>query len=87
MNYNLKRGYKISLEEIHDMLETQDYKCLLCKRKIEIILDKGIRSTANVDHNHNTGKVRGLLCSYCNTLVSYVENNKDRLDEIIEYIK
>lgn len=39
-----------------------------------------------VDHCHETGAVRGLLCSRCNTGLSFVERNRDRLDVVLQYL-
>jgi hypothetical protein len=41
--------------------------CAICGRKIS-------GKDKNVDHNHKTGKVRGVLCFRCNRIVGYVEN-------------
>jgi hypothetical protein len=48
------------------MVEKQSGRCMICRRKVRLV----------VDHNHSTGKVRGLLCDRCNLLVGFVEEKK-----------
>lgn len=60
-DYHLKRKYGISQEEYDAMLINQNGGCALCDRTPE---EEG-RQLA-VDHDHTTGKVRGLLCWWCN---------------------
>lgn len=60
------RKYGVTREEFDRMLKEQDGKCAICKT-----FEPGPRalSTLQVDHDHETGKVRGLLCQACNTLI------------------
>lgn len=70
--------YGITLEEYNNILHNQGYVCAHCKlpeRKIDYRTGK--LHALCVDHDHETGKVRGLLCMLCNT----------RLEYIIKYIK
>jgi hypothetical protein len=68
----LKNRYSITLEEYNNMLESQDYICAICGT------DKpGGMGRFHVDHNHITGKVRGLLCNNCNMLLGYYELGKN----------
>lgn len=46
------------------MLKAQDYKCLSCG--IPLAISKRLGKVACVDHNHKTGKVRGIICNNCN---------------------
>ena len=55
----LKRTYGLSLEEYVALLDLQDGRCAICQAK-----PKSRR--LSVDHDHDTGKVRGLLCTRCN---------------------
>jgi hypothetical protein len=40
-----------------------------------------------IDHNHTTGKVRGLLCCDCNLLLGYAKDDEKLLAKSIEYLK
>lgn len=59
---HLKYTYGITTEDYNQMLKEQDGKCAVCGKP-----PKTMRLA--VDHCHKTGKIRGLLCSYCNRRV------------------
>jgi hypothetical protein len=63
--------YGVSQSEYEKRLEEQNYSCAICgKRQSEL------KQSLGVDHNHQTGKVRGLLCAGCNIRLGHVENIK-----------
>jgi hypothetical protein len=57
---DLKRLYGISVQEHAAMMARQNGRCAICQRKPS-------GDTLCIDHCHETGKVRGLLCRKCNT--------------------
>ena len=63
----LKRTYGISLDDYNRMLEDQLYSCAICGNSKAGV--RGKYNTFCVDHDHSTGKVRGLLCYSCNVIV------------------
>ena len=63
--HNLKK-YGISLEEYNDILTSQRGGCAICGAS------PGKRSLA-VDHSHDTGAVRGLLCFQCNQVLGLMD--------------
>lgn len=68
-NAQLKCLYGITLDDFNDMLKDQDGKCAICRTDVP-----GGPGAFAVDHNHATGKVRGLLCAKCNRNLGVVEN-------------
>ena len=76
----LKRKYGISLDEYYQMLEAQDNKCAICPTNIT---DLG---SAHVDHDHETGKVRGLLCDCCNIGLGHFRDNSNTLYSAADYL-
>lgn len=64
-----------------ELLETQDNKCVLCDKGLELFSG---RSGGFVDHCHATGKVRGILCNRCNTVVGGLENAN--IQRLLKYI-
>lgn len=56
---NIKQKYNLSIRQYKAMFEDQDGKCWICRKP-------PIRRRLSVDHDHKTGKVRGLLCDFCN---------------------
>lgn len=77
----LKYTYNITLSQYDKMYESQKGVCAICKG---INLD-GRRLA--VDHNHKTGKVRGLLCLKCNAAVGGIEHLGNLLGEAVKYLK
>lgn len=73
--------YNITYPELKKLYIEQDHKCKICKEP-EDSLSKGLV----VDHDHNTGKVRGLLCGRCNTGLGLFRDNILFLKEAQEYI-
>lgn len=56
------------------MYDSQDGKCKICDVSLVHRKTKGSTNFACVDHDHETGKVRGLLCPGCNTKLSGIED-------------
>lgn len=74
----LKNGFTPEL--FNSMLKKQNYKCALCF--------KDINQSSHADHNHLTGKARGVLCHFCNTTLGKIEKlGFDWVDRAREYIK
>ena len=79
--YNLKRWYGIDKAQFDAMHESQGGKCAICSADFSEFT-KG----ACVDHDHETGKVRALLCSPCNIRVGIVENEGKWRDSVLAYL-
>lgn len=86
-NAYLKNLYGITLDDYNLLLEKQNGKCAICKLE-ERILDPRIQQTKRlaVDHNHDTGQVRGLLCGNCNKNLGVLEN-QDFVSRAANYLK
>jgi hypothetical protein len=78
----LLRKYGISLIEYDVLLAAQGGKCAICGRERPTRGDQMLQ----VDHCHRTGKVRGLLCSPCNTVLGFLEDNPQALQAAIVYL-
>ena len=59
------------------MLEEQGNKCLACDEFHDLV----------VDHDHATGKIRGLLCKKCNTGLGHFRDNPEALERAAEYLR
>ena len=77
---HLKRLYGISYKEYQVMLEAQGGRCAICAT------DKPGKRAFAVDHCHDTGNVRGLLCTNCNTGIGNLQDNIGLLERAIEYL-
>lgn len=73
-----RRVYGITLEQVREMLRQQVGACALCSCPLD-------EDTLNVDHCHQTGRIRGLLCSRCNLHLGVFEQNFS-LEKIRAYL-
>lgn len=80
-NNKLIRQFGITLDEYEAILESQNYKCIICGKT-----DLENKKMLAVDHCHETGKNRELLCSSCNICIGFIEKNKLDINIIINYL-
>jgi hypothetical protein len=76
--YTLKHKYGITREEYEIRNEVQGGRCAICKQKPV--------GDLKVDHDHETLKVRGLLCNSCNVGIGCLGDDVDRLKAAIGYL-
>jgi len=78
----LQRDYGITGAEYDDFLASQGGVCAICgKTPEENILQLG------VDHDHETGDVRGLLCGSCNRALGWFQDNLELLERAAQYLR
>lgn len=76
----LKIHYNITWDEYDLLLASQDHRCAICKGKPR-------KTALAVDHDHNTGEIRGLLCSKCNhRLLGGADESAERLRQAADYL-
>ena len=81
--YHLKHAYGITVDEYNKMLKRQNYKCAICGKP-----QSACNRNLDVDHNHRTKFVRGLLCQYCNgRLLRYLRDHKNLAIGLVEYLR
>ena len=78
----LKKKYNVTVEWYDTQLKEQNGKCMICGTTE----GGGISSTLHVDHDHETGAVRDLLCRSCNTGLGLFKENTALLKKAIEYV-
>lgn len=76
--YHRKRMYDLTNEEVDEMLLLQNFGCAICKEQMGDVPD--------IDHNHETGAVRGLLCRSCNVGLGLFNDDPDTLTNAILYL-
>lgn len=81
-----KRNYGITLEEVLDMAEKQGFVCAICHKE-NFAMGDCHSGALVVDHDHTTGKVRGLLCHNCNRALGLLGDNVDILLSSISYLE
>ncbi len=76
-NSALLHAYGITLKQHKQMYIDQNGCCAICKKPVEY-------NNTNCDHDHATGKVRGLLCRRCNIGMAYIDDTLF-LEEALNY--
>jgi hypothetical protein len=79
---DLRRKYGLAVEEYDAMVAAQDGRCAICGE-----IPSGSRSVLDVDHDHATGTVRGLLCHGCNKATGFLHDNPELLQKAINYLR
>jgi hypothetical protein len=77
----LRSKYGISLERYNQILQEQGGGCGICGGP-----PQGGRGGYHVDHNHETGVVRGILCGHCNLLLGHAKESLDVLTKAQAYL-
>jgi hypothetical protein len=77
----LRNCYGITLEEHDRMLTQQKERCLGCNKH-----QSDLKKILGVDHDHKTGKVRGLLCDDCNQVIGRAKDDVKILKRLIKYL-
>lgn len=78
---NIKTLYGLTLAQYFEQLESQSYRCAICKRH-QVEFERPLA----VDHSHTTKQNRGLLCSPCNVTIGMVNENPEVLRDIMTYL-
>lgn len=73
----------ISLEVYNKILLSQNGVCAICK---SAVIPKRMRYMC-IDHDHVTGKIRGILCSRCNSGLGLLMDSITNLESAIQYLK
>lgn len=79
--YILKSVSGVTQDQYNNILQMQNGKCAICDRTIE---ENG--KNLSIDHCHETLKVRGLLCTKCNSGLGYFNDNENLLKKAINYL-
>ena len=80
-NSRLLKAYGINLETWNALFDSQEKCCAICRTE-----NPGARGW-NTDHNHTTGKVRGILCSGCNIGLGLFKDDIKSLLRTVEYLR
>lgn len=84
--WDLKRHYGLNIKGYNKLLKQQGGVCAICRNKEISKQNKKIKFLS-VDHDHITGKNRGLLCKNCNTAIGSLSDDVLILQKAIEYLK
>ena len=77
----LKNKFNLTEEEYLKIFEDQEHKCGICATEVT-----PFASDSHVDHDHKTGKVRGILCCHCNSGLGWFKDSKESLMNAVLYL-
>ncbi len=78
----LQLRYGLTYEQWEAMRQAEDYRCMICG-----ISEEELGKKLDVDHCHDSGKVRGLLCNPCNTMLGHARDKVEILEAAVAYLK
>lgn len=78
---HLKANHGITFAVYNDMLIGQGGVCKICKKPCKH------RRRLSVDHDHATGKIRGLLCHLCNAILGMCSDSPEILETAVKYLR
>ena len=85
VGYHRLKKYGLTEKQYQVMLNAQHNKCKVCS-----VLFGNPKSSEGcvIDHDHDTGKIRGLLCNTCNSILGFIElrSGVDHLNQLKEYV-
>lgn len=79
-NAQIKSRYGLTIQDISSMLKKQNGVCPICLESFD-------HRKRHIDHNHKTGKVRGLVHMQCNTLMGHAKDNPEVLERAAKYLR
>ena len=71
----------MTIERYESLLLAQDNSCAICRSHKD-----SFKRMLNVDHDHTTGEVRGLLCDNCNRGIGYLKESAEIMDNAKKYL-
>lgn len=75
-----KLKYGIMPDDFDLLLLDQEYRCKICDTRLA-------GGTTHVDHDHKTGRIRGLLCFNCNVAIGHLRDDPSLLDRAAAYLR
>lgn len=76
-DFHFRKNYGLSKKDVEDLKEAQNLLCLICNCELPLV----------VDHDHKTGKIRGLLCNLCNQGLGSFKDNPEVLRKAALYLE
>ena len=79
----MKRKYGLTPESYADLLASQGNRCAICGK----VFDLSVLRSVAIDHDHDTGAVRGALCPLCNVGIGAFGDDADRMEHAVSYLR
>jgi len=84
--WNVKKMYGLTPNDYQAMFDRQRGVCAICG-DVETAQFRGKPRRLSIDHNHQTGNVRGLLCSRCNVALGLLGEDAGRIQKCLDYLQ
>lgn len=85
---SILRQRKITKECYYKLIDDHDNKCAICfQEETKVMRKDNTKSPLSIDHNHNTGAIRGLLCHRCNSGIGFFKENESFLLNAVKYLR
>lgn len=81
---HLMKAYGLTSTDLENLLQKAGYKCQICGEKFR---DDSTQRNLYVDHDHNSGEIRGLLCRSCNTGLGMLKDSCTLLRKALIYLE
>jgi Recombination endonuclease VII len=81
---NIYGRYGMTVDEFEAKLVEQEDRCLVCLRTFDPDPAKRDR---HIDHNHDTGEFRGIVCARCNAILGRVDRDVEILKRAVAYLE
>lgn len=79
----IRRKYGLSMQEYSNLIEKQQFQCAACGIGLKDLPGSEIQ----IDHCHNTGNIRGILCGRCNRALGLLNDDPIKTQKLADYIK
>lgn len=77
----LEKRYGITRKDYDDLYAAQGGVCYICRRA------NGKTRRLSVDHDHVSGRVRGLLCRPCNNILGHLRDSIEAAERVVAFLK
>jgi Recombination endonuclease VII len=85
--WRYKKHYDLTISDYYLLFESQGWKCDICGKDGSDMAYTTSAGDFKVDHNHETNRVRGILCDRCNRGLGYFKDNPDWLRRAADYVE
>jgi len=83
-NLRLIKTYGLSFDQFNELFTVQGGRCAICDRHQTELPGK---ARMHIDHDHETGQIRGLLCFKCNSAVGNLDDDPARMLRAVKYLE
>ena len=88
LEQHLKYKYSLTINELNEALEKQNGGCAICEEVLpDLLVYNNRRRGYAIDHNHETGEFRGVLCLKCNSMLGMARDSQALLRKADAYLE